>query len=525
MSPICSSRALGRLAGGIALCLSAVVGTGLHTATAGPPETVSGKVFLDANRDGKLDAGEKGIEGVRLTDGVNFVITASDGSYALKVTPYSVRIDSNEIPAHLQALTVGVCWPSGKWPTGKWWARMSEVSDARNVNFGLRDDEQKLPFLYLHHSDSHGAFPNGCDDFAAFANDLGSDLKFIFDTGDSSLGLTPAEKKFHVPFFHTIGNHDMSPEESPDLYGYGAWTKSIEPIRWSFDYAGIRFAGLDVIEGNACGADWIEKDLRSVPKGGRVILFWHYPNPETPPKFLKMLQDYKVEMSHAGHNHAYVNWDWVIPLYTAFNFRPPGNSNLGVVHKDGTDVAFTCIGCKSSYTHSRRCPLGWIDHILLANIRKLFGSLHNVDAKTVGGELAAIPVTEPRALVQARIMPGTAKKVGLRIGPAGKPVEIAFTGDHLVVAGVSMPLKSRVADGTLDLTVFVQRNLLSIWAQDYFFWEKSVQLDKASQVLLFADGGQAAVKSFSVQEVKADPPGTAGGYGCSCAHGSLRRTD
>lgn len=506
--------------------LAALLGAASRAPGTGVPVPVSGRVFLDANANGALDAGEPGIAGVRLTDGVSFAASAADGAYAIDVMPYTIRIGTNEFPTHAQAQTVSICWPSGLWPTGRWWARMSDIADPKSVNFGLRKDAQQLPFFYLHDSDCHGNFVQGYAEFARFAGSLGSDLKFIFNTGDTSFGVVEAEKACKVPFFHTIGNHDIHGDPSPDLFGYGAWTKFVEPVRWSFDYAGIRFAGFDVIEGEACGADWIRKDLESVPKGGRVILFWHYPNPDTPPEFLKMLQDYRVEMAHAGHNHTYVNWDWVIPLYTAFNYRAPGNANLGVVHSNGTDVAFTCIGCKGDpYRHSRRCPVEWLDHILLANIQKLFADVHTSGATAVTGELAPVAVRETRALVAARLAPGAARRAGLRIGSGEKTVELAITADRITVAGVPMPLKSRQADGTLNLTVFVQKNLLTIWAEDYFFWEKAVALDAAAQVVVFAEGGQASLQSLSVQEVKPDPPGLVGGYCCNCAHGGLRRTE
>ena len=40
-------------------------------AVAEVPETVAGKVFLDANNNGVLDPGEKMLAGVRVTDGNN----------------------------------------------------------------------------------------------------------------------------------------------------------------------------------------------------------------------------------------------------------------------------------------------------------------------------------------------------------------------------------------------------------------------------------------------------------------------
>jgi len=46
------------------------------------PASVAGQVFLDASANGKLDPGEKGIPGVRVTDGVGFVTTDADGAAA-----------------------------------------------------------------------------------------------------------------------------------------------------------------------------------------------------------------------------------------------------------------------------------------------------------------------------------------------------------------------------------------------------------------------------------------------------------
>lgn len=42
--------------------------------------TASGRVYQDANSNGRLDAGEQGISGVRVTDGVGFVTSGADGT-------------------------------------------------------------------------------------------------------------------------------------------------------------------------------------------------------------------------------------------------------------------------------------------------------------------------------------------------------------------------------------------------------------------------------------------------------------
>ncbi len=46
-------------------------------------ETVSGTVFLDANRNSRLDAGETGVEGVLVSNGLEVATTDADGAYEL----------------------------------------------------------------------------------------------------------------------------------------------------------------------------------------------------------------------------------------------------------------------------------------------------------------------------------------------------------------------------------------------------------------------------------------------------------
>ena len=42
-------------------------------------------------------------------------------------------------------------------PTAAWWRRLSDVADAKAVDFGLRDDKQGLPFVFLQTSDDHSS--------------------------------------------------------------------------------------------------------------------------------------------------------------------------------------------------------------------------------------------------------------------------------------------------------------------------------------------------------------------------------
>ena len=491
------------------------------------PEVVSGKVFLDANANGRPDADEKGIAGARVTDGVNFVTTAADGSYKLVVA-------KDETIPYRPAQVVSVCWPTGKWPTGTWWYRLSEVKDARNVNFPLREDRQALPFIYMHITDDHGGFAGSHKDFAAFLDNLGGEVKFVVNTGDMGgpKAMADAEKSFKAPFFHAIGNHDTHGDDTapPDERGYAPYTAHLGPVRWSFDYAGVHFAGVDVPDPTALAivADWLERDLKPVAPGTRIVLFYHYPNPAGCAKFLKVIRDHKVALIHAGHNHAYQYWEhFAAPMFTAFSYRPRGTGNTAVVSRDGIDNTFCCLGCTKGGeegAHSRRCPMGWLDHILMPCVRGQFGRLQKIENQPLAGQHPPLAVSTARAFIQAQIAPGEADTVGLKIGPKDKPCEITYGGDRLAVAGASVPFK--LADGeTLNLTIFVQRNLLTVWAGSSFFFEKTVKLERAEQVAPFASGGKATIRALAVHDVKPDsPPSRDTRYYCACAHGALRRS-
>lgn len=507
----------------------------LESAGAGPaaaaPAAVCGKVFLDANGNGVLDAGEKGIAGVAVTDGVNFVVTGPDGSYRIAIAP------DPTLP-HRPTQPVSVCWPTGHWPTGRWWYRLMDVKDASAVHFGLRAEAQAMPFVYLHHSDSHCRFPGGCDAFAAFVNGLGPDVRWVLDTGDTSFGeetpggkttfrvLAEAEKKFKPPFFHAIGNHDYVPGEDPELVGYAAWTRDMGPLRWSFDYADLHVVGIDNFDEAVKPAtvDWLEKDFARQPAGKRIVLGYHYPNPDGG-KFHRLLKDYRVQLVHAGHNHTQQTWtDWHAPMVTAFDYKPLGPCVVTSVTKDSIVHGYYCIGCKGvPFMHSRRCPMNWLPQVLLAGIARSRGPVHTIEGKALTGAAAPIAVSTSKVLVQARISPGAgASRVGLRAGPAEAPLEIVFTGTRLGIGGAWFPFTSQRPDKQLTLTVFYQKGMVTVWADNYFHMERPVALPAVGAVTVFAEGPAATIESLSVTEVKPDPAG--GAAYTNSNMGSLRRT-
>ena len=62
----------------LCICILAAL-PGLLTAA-----TFSGRIFLDQNRNGRLDPGENGVAGVVVSDGHSVVLSAADGRYSLE---------------------------------------------------------------------------------------------------------------------------------------------------------------------------------------------------------------------------------------------------------------------------------------------------------------------------------------------------------------------------------------------------------------------------------------------------------
>jgi hypothetical protein len=506
---------------------------------AAPPGVVSGTVYLDANGNGRRDAGEAPVAGVRVTDGVGIVATDAAGAYTLRIAPDGALPVSG-------TQTVALCWPSGHWPTSKHWFRLKDIADPARCDFGLRAQEQAVPFTYLHVTDSHDWRASPYENQHENTTTTLREAAFIIQTGDLGWGgATPEDMdrsaarllgcmaRNPMPTFITIGNHDTDCTYGPEheYSEYGGFVNFFGPLRWSFDYAGIRFVFIDIIEDNperlAATAAWLEKDLAGRPEGARVILSYHYPT-YGDGAFQELLRRHAVELVHAGHSHAYARHRGApAPMVTAFA-RSSGTANVLRVDADGTHVGFFCDGCARgahNYNHSRRCPVAWREHFVEGLLTGRTAATQEAPAQTLDGAAAPISVNAGAVYVTARIQPGPAGRAGVRIGKqGGGAIEVALAGEHLVINGARFPTRIPPADeGVLRLYVFAHKNMLTVWANDVFFFEQEVAFKGAAGVVAFAEGGPANLLSLKVQELRPDPDNRATSYACGCGHGAIMR--
>ena len=88
-------------------------------------------------------------------------------------------------------------------------------------------------------------------------------------------GYRTALQKLKPPIFHVPGNHDIFNDVSARL-----WRKFLGPTYYAFDYAGVRFVGLDseTTRGRIAGKQltWLRRQLDSA-KAQRLFVFCHQP--------------------------------------------------------------------------------------------------------------------------------------------------------------------------------------------------------------------------------------------------------
>lgn len=266
-----------------------------------------GTVYLDQNENGRRDPGEKGIPGVKVSNGAQVIKTDARGRYAIALPPestlfiskpagYMVPLNEVQLPQFYYHYypngTPGVA--AWKWPVIEPTGPLPE-----NIDFPLLPDKARAIFRAMGFADPQTAndeqldmlrkdiidplFGNPYDArFGLVAGDVVNDNLALYDRHNRLMA------QIGIPIWNVPGNHDLN-LESP-VYEFATQTfKSVfGPDYYSFDYGDVHFLALNNVgyKGKGQGYEgridprqmqWIENDLRDVPTDKLIVIITHIP--------------------------------------------------------------------------------------------------------------------------------------------------------------------------------------------------------------------------------------------------------
>ena len=247
--------------------------------------TVSGVVYEDRNGNDKRDAGERGVRGVSVTDGVSTVETDSAGQYRLEV-------DVARRITDLVFITkpAGYDVPTDQYKTPRFYRDLGQLADGAGAgaDFALLPDPsgRSDDFTFANVADPHRN-ANMASQMRQIT-ETSKELAFVQVSGDLTDNATDAEFMQYktgttaskLPVWPAVGNHEYF-NAGPSTYEarIDNYRRHVGPEWYSFDHGRRHFL---VLENNGAAPieeqrEWMEADLEDHARGKRVVVLMHMP--------------------------------------------------------------------------------------------------------------------------------------------------------------------------------------------------------------------------------------------------------
>ena len=297
-------------------------------------DTATGFAFLDTNRNGARDAGERGMAGVCVSNGEQVVQTDPEGRWSLPVAPesaifvikpsgYQLPVNHTQIPRHYYLhnpegspeLEVPGIPPSGPLPD--------------SIDFALHEHPETAPFKGLFFGDTQA---RGLREVNFVTHDvveecIGTDAIFGVSLGDivaddpalfEEIGESIAQ--IGIPWYNVFGNHDNNRAAAEHKYTDDTFERFFGPSTYAFEYGEVAFIPLNNIyfppgDGGYTAAfteqqlAFVKNYLTFVPKDKLVVLMMHVPivRCEKRDEMLALLADRPNTLSIAAHTHTQIH--------------------------------------------------------------------------------------------------------------------------------------------------------------------------------------------------------------------------
>jgi len=302
---------------------------------------VKGVVYEDLNRNNKKDRNEKGVPDVAVSNGTDVVKTNTEGEYVLNISgdniifvikPSAYAVPLNEYrqpqfyyihkPKGSPQLKFPGTAPTGELPT--------------SVNFPLIPTPKKDNFKILVFGDPQPYTEKEVDYFyQGIVKEVENvkEVEFGLSLGDlvgDDLNLfvpyKNAVKHVGVPWYNVMGNHDENYDVTADSLSDESFEAQFGPATYALNHENVHFIILDDIiypdprdqKGYWGGfrkdqLEFIENDLKLVPKDHLIVLAFHIPISENEDgdsfrdadrnRLFEILKDYPHTLSLSAHTH------------------------------------------------------------------------------------------------------------------------------------------------------------------------------------------------------------------------------
>ncbi len=280
--------------------------------------TVTGVVYEDRNGNDTKDAGERGVRGVSVSDGVTTAQTDSAGRYRLDVDVARRITDMVFITK-----PAGYAVPTDQWMTPRFYRTLGQLADgaAAGADFALLPDPRGKSddFTFANVADPHRN-ANMVTQMQQVTN-TSKRLAFVQVSGDLTDNATDAEflqyktgtAASKLPVWPAVGNHEYF-NAGPSTYQarIDNYRRHVGPEWYSFDHGRRHFV---VLENNGAAPyqeqkDWLQADLEQHAEGKRVVVLMHMPmnvpfgSPSQYDDLAGLLEQYETELVLVGHEHS-----------------------------------------------------------------------------------------------------------------------------------------------------------------------------------------------------------------------------
>lgn len=237
----------------------------------------TGKVYVDANHNGKFDKGETLMKNVAVSDGLNVVVTDSKGAFSL--------------PGHKKARFVFITTPSGYRTENAYYQRIDTTGAKPSYDFGVlpynaiaKDGSHK----FIHVSDTEIGEVQGQDRWTDNLREYAANnnVAFIMHSGDICY---PGGLKSHIQVmnsanmpetqvFYSVGNHDLVDGK----YGEEMFENIYGPVCYSFDAGNVHYVVTPIPGGDRWPDykmdevfSWVANDLKHMDPNKSLYFINH----------------------------------------------------------------------------------------------------------------------------------------------------------------------------------------------------------------------------------------------------------